>query len=343
MNNQYNSEQPSLFIAGISTRYNKADIWDRVDYAGFGRIRDIVLFPVSNGRNCQNAIVHYDFWADSRGEKRNHIKEGKSLKVYHTKGDDRFWEACEYDPYRQDTKRRHRQQEERERLRLQQEEDRRREEKQRQDSLEERRIEDIALRIVYNRDNVYSELYQTDLRWAISILESKPRIFAKDLDEATRVLRPRLIRITHLMPKSQTILNQDRTMKPVAPIASLARATPVKVEFSREQIKPEPEQEQEQEPKPDQDQAPKPDQAQELEPDQAQELEPDQEPEPVKKRVCQNSTSYFDADNIERDSFVIDYGNVEIPIRGRKLRLAKQNTNKVVVSAPIAVGSSVEL
>ena len=320
MNNQYNPDQPSLFIAGINTRYNKNDIWDRVEYANFGRIRDIVLFPVSNGRNCRNVIVHFDMWGDSRGELRNRIKEGKSLKIYYIKGDDRTWEAYEYDPYRQENKKKQKQQDDRLMNQLQQqlqnlEQTLQQKETQFREECEQILNEENALLIVYNRAYISSELYQAELKWAISILEKKPKIFANDLIEANKVLRPKLIRITHLVPKH----NQDIVMKPVEsvvlPSSPRTNIKPELIESYQEETQEQQEQEEQQEQKEEETQE---------QPEQQKQQEETQEPEPVKKRVCQNSTSYFDADNIERDSFVIDYGNMEIPIRGRKLRLSKK-------------------
>ena len=79
----------SLFIQGVDEMYKYAEILDRVNFCNLGKIRKVVLLPVSKmviyGPNTRNVIVHFSYWYNNQKSQQEllHLSQGKSISIYY--------------------------------------------------------------------------------------------------------------------------------------------------------------------------------------------------------------------------------------------------------------------
>lgn len=102
-----NDYQPSLFVSGVPEHFTYDDICDRIDDRNWGRVKSVVLLPVSKkvayGPNIRSVIVHYTFWFNECDPERRDLSRGKYLRLFYNKTE--YWKAIAYDPTRQKIKR----------------------------------------------------------------------------------------------------------------------------------------------------------------------------------------------------------------------------------------------
>jgi hypothetical protein len=102
-----NNYQPSLFVSGVPEHFTYDDICDRVDDRNWGRVKSVVLLPVSKkvayGPNIRSVIVHYTFWFRECEPELRDLSRGKYLRLFYNKTE--YWKAVAYDPSRQKIKR----------------------------------------------------------------------------------------------------------------------------------------------------------------------------------------------------------------------------------------------
>lgn len=101
-----NEYQPSLFVSGVPEHFTYDDICDRVDDRDWGRVKSVVLLPVSKkvtyGPNVRSVIVHYTFWFRECEPELRDLSRGKYLRLFYNKTE--YWKAIAYDPSRQKSK-----------------------------------------------------------------------------------------------------------------------------------------------------------------------------------------------------------------------------------------------
>ena len=101
-----NEYQPSLFVSGVPEHFTYDDICDRVDDRNWGRVKSVVLLPVSKkvtyGPNVRSVIVHYTFWFRECEPELRDLSRGKYLRLFYNKTE--YWKAIAYDPSRQKSK-----------------------------------------------------------------------------------------------------------------------------------------------------------------------------------------------------------------------------------------------
>ena len=92
----------SLFIQGVNEMYNLDEIWDRVEFCDLGKIRKVVLLPVSKmeiyGPNTRNVIVHFDYWYNNQKSQQELLllSQGKPIFIYYNRISE--WTVVAYDP-----------------------------------------------------------------------------------------------------------------------------------------------------------------------------------------------------------------------------------------------------
>lgn len=92
----------SLFIQGVNEMYNHDEIWDRVEFCGLGKIRKVVLLPVSKmviyGPNTRNVIVYFEYWYNNQKSQQELLllSQGKSISIYYNRISE--WTVVAYDP-----------------------------------------------------------------------------------------------------------------------------------------------------------------------------------------------------------------------------------------------------
>lgn len=92
----------SLFIQGVDEMYNLDEIWDRVEFCDLGKIRKVVLLPVSKmviyGPNTRNVIIHFDYWYNNQKSQQELLllSQGKPIFIYYNRVSE--WSVVAYDP-----------------------------------------------------------------------------------------------------------------------------------------------------------------------------------------------------------------------------------------------------
>ena len=101
-----NDYQPSLFVSGVPEHFTYDDICDRVDDRNWGRVKSVILLPVSKkvtyGPNVRSVIIHYKFWFRECEPELRDLSRGKYLRLFYNKTE--YWKAVAYDPSRQKIK-----------------------------------------------------------------------------------------------------------------------------------------------------------------------------------------------------------------------------------------------
>ena len=89
----------SLFITGVNSQFTKNEIWDRVEYKGIGKLKEVVIIP-NRAHNTRNVIVHFVYWYNTSSEHQRHLSIiGNFLEIFHNKT--AYWKAFKYDTSRQ--------------------------------------------------------------------------------------------------------------------------------------------------------------------------------------------------------------------------------------------------
>ena len=89
----------SLFITGVNSQFTKNEIWDRVEYKGIGKLKEIILLP-NKTHNTRNVIAHFVYWYNVNAEQQRYLSiVGNYLEIFHNKT--AYWKAFKYDTSRQ--------------------------------------------------------------------------------------------------------------------------------------------------------------------------------------------------------------------------------------------------